>query len=153
MNFKYLILILGIGFFTTTASAQKYGSRISVDGRWEGKITQDDGGVQSEYYMEIDVKQKGSKVEGYAYVSFEDHYARMKFKGRVRGGIMVMLEEYEITEKTDLGENWDWCLKKMQLVVKYKDDKMYLEGYWNGVSQYGACIPGKVFLEKPEDRA
>ncbi len=78
-------------------------------------------------------------------------YAVMEFKGKLRGNLMVMLDETRIIDHKKT-EDMEWCIKKMQLMVKYKDDKLHLDGFWSGSSVIGPCIPGKITLTKAVPR-
>lgn len=126
--------------------------KVNVSGEWKGKITQNEGGYRSEYHFEIYLIQTGNKVRGRSYVYVDDVFAIMDLKGEIKGGSMLHLEESKIVDFRKI-EDGEWCLKRSQLLIKYKDGKLHLNGYWQGESILGSCIPGKITLTKEKPRA
>lgn len=149
----FFTTILLSAFFFLDLGAQNTTGKINVSGEWRGKITQNEGGYRSEYIFELYLVQTGNKVRGRSYVYVDDLYAIMDLKGEIKGGSMLYIEETRIVDFLEI-EDGEWCIKESQLLIKYKDGKLHLNGYWQGKSlKEGPCIPGKISLSKKKPRA
>ncbi|MBK7870289.1 MAG: hypothetical protein IPJ74_06160 [Saprospiraceae bacterium] len=146
MRFLFLFLfscILTVGF------SQK---DIDLSGCWRGKITQDQGGFRPEYGMELYLTQKGNQITGRSFVYFDKYYAEMELEGQVLGNKIIQFRETKVSafKKVDTME---WCVKQAVLTLIKSGNPWKLEGAWNGATQFGPCIPGKIFLKKSIPRA
>ncbi len=146
---KKKIIYLTFLFFVLVFSsyAQNTNSKNKLTGEWKGKITQNEGGIREEYNFELYLVQNGNKITGRSYAYFDDVYVIIELKGSAKSGTVVLLEELKIVEHRKY-ENMEWCIKKMQLIHKYEGDEAKLEGFWQGKSAAGECIPGKIYLTK-----
>ncbi|MEM6963869.1 MAG: hypothetical protein AAF573_03820 [Bacteroidota bacterium] len=144
---KELLCILLFFFFSCYAFGQK-----DLSGLWVGKVTQEEGGYAPSYTFEIFIKHEGNKIEGRSYVFVDQIYASFEMSGSIHSGIYLSLKDSELLDNK-VNEGMEWCLKKYQLVLKVKDGKYHLEGFWQGKTSFSTCIPGKVFLEKKVPRA
>ncbi|MEO1628416.1 MAG: hypothetical protein AAFV25_24935, partial [Bacteroidota bacterium] len=50
-------------------------------------------------------------------------------------------------------DGMEWCDKRYQLVLKREEDDWVIEGYWQGDTNFSACVPGRIFLRKTSPRA
>ncbi len=132
--------------------AQKKLKKINLSGKWEGRITQNEGGFKTDYSIIMTLEQKGTSITGESYVFVDDMNATMEVKGVLRGGMLFKYEETKIKDFTKL-EDMEWCLKNGQLIFKQDGNVLKLEGFWQGASSDGPCIPGEVFLTKVTPRA
>ncbi len=149
---RYILLTALCSLLFLSVGAQNKNSKMDVTGQWKGKITQNEGGYKTSYEFEIYLTQKGNEVTGRSYVFIDDIFAIMELKGKVKGGKVLLLEETRIVDHKK-HEDMEWCIKKAQLLLKKKDDQHKLEGFWQGKSVIGECVPGKIFLEKEIPKA
>ncbi len=128
-------------------------SQSRYDGIWQGVVTQEsDAGTTSEFQIEIRIYKVGKKLTGHSTVHWGDKFAKMDLKGTIDRSVVVELSEGSILDKSEI-PGYDWCLKNMHLVLKEKDNKtLILEGFWEGKSQFGGCVPGKIYVEKQTPR-
>ena len=145
-RFAQLVFLLFLPMFLLSQS--------KFDGLWEGVVTQEnDGGTTSEFKIEIRIYKVGKKIKGYSKVQWGDKFAKMDINGTIERSVLVEITEDSIVDKSEI-PGYDWCLKKMHLVLKEKDNKtLILEGVWEGKSQFGGCVPGKILVEKQTPRA
>lgn len=127
----------------------------NIAGHWEGTITRDEGGgKRTSFAMELDVVQKGKKVSGLSYVSYEDgvkkYAAQMEVTGKLNGTYFKYLET-KIVKADSIPDN-EWCVKKADLIFRIQKDKPTLEGIWEGTTNVGKCTPGRIFLQKKPPR-
>jgi hypothetical protein len=149
---KYLyITILSLCLFFN-ANAQSKVGKSNIGGQWKGTVTQNDGGYKSSYSFELYLTQRGNTVTGRSYVFIEDIFAVIELKGTVKSGKLIFIEETIILDHRKY-EDMEWCVKKMQLVLTYEGDELKLDGYWQGKSPEGDCIPGEIHLKKEVPRA
>lgn len=141
-----------IFLFGNISLAQKKEKALDISGRWEGRITQKEGGYKADYSIVLTLYQKGTKITGQSFVYVDDISATMEIEGKLRAGVLFQYKETKLTDFTKL-EHMEWCLKNGQLIFKQEGNKLKLEGYWQGESPDGPCIPGEVFLEKVTPRA
>jgi hypothetical protein len=149
---KYLYVIIFSFAFFINVTAQKKKEKSNISGQWEGVVTQDEGGYKSEYTFELYLTQSGNKITGRSYVFIDEIFAVMELKGTIKSGKLLFLEETKVLDHRKY-EDMEWCIKKMQLVFSYENDELKLDGYWQGKSPEGDCIPGKIYLKKEVPRA
>lgn len=124
-----------------------------LNGRWEGIITQNEGGYSPEYPFELYLTVREGKVTGRSYVFIDDIFVIMEFSGKVLSNKMLILEESRIVDHRKT-KGLEWCMKKMQLILKEEEPgQLILEGFWSGDSVNGPCIPGKIIVRQQIDRA
>ena len=124
----------------------------SIDGFWEGTITQDENGNRVNYKIEMTLVQKGNKVTGRSKVYFEEIYAVMTLEGEFSGKTFFKYHETEILDYK-VRPNLEWCIKKAELILKKEGNSWLLEGLWEGTTSSGDCVPGRVYLKKGLIRA
>jgi hypothetical protein len=131
-----------------------YGQNSKIDGEWKGIITNvDKSGNVTEFQIELRIYKNGKKITGKSTVHWKDKYAQMEIIGKIERGVMLELVEDSVVKKSEMPEGYDWCMKRMTLILKEKDTKtLILEGIWEGKSKYGGCDPGKITLEKQTPR-
>ena len=117
-----------------------------VSGNWVGIITQKEGGYRSKYKFELFLFQNGDEISGRSYVYVDDIYAEMILKGKIEEDLLTFYET-KIIEFKEF-EGMEWCIKNGKLRLLKSGNNWKLEGLWEGVTSFGACIPGKVFLQK-----
>ncbi len=125
----------------------------NLSGTWEGVITQDKGGILSEYTFKIFLTaNKNNQVKGTAFVKADelDIYAIMSFKGKFDGEY-INIQEDEILREKRIDDIF-WCIKDYTLKLVAGSNKLQLEGRWRGYTHTGACIPGEIYLTKAEPR-
>jgi len=127
-------------------------AQTNISGTWKGIITQNEGGYRSTYDMELVLKQDGNRVTGQSIVRVDDIYASMNLEGEITAGGYFRFLETAIVESKKV-ENLEWCIKQGQLLIKFEKDEWKLEGFWQGATSFGPCIPGKIFLKKMVPRA
>jgi hypothetical protein len=129
--------------------------KIDISGHWEGTITRDEGGGKRTIYnMDLDINQKGKSLDGISYVHFDDgtkqYHAKMEVSGKISGSYVKYLETKLL--RADSIPNAEWCVKKADLIHRIKDTQPTLEGIWEGVTNMGGCVPGRIFLQKKPPR-
>ncbi len=152
ITIKYLFILIFSFFFLGNVAAQKKGGSMDVTGLWKGTLTQNAGGFKSEYSFELYLIQKKGKIRGRSYFYVDDVFATIELSGTIKGGKIVILNESEIVDYHKY-EDMEICLKNLQLTVSYDGKKLQLNGFWDGKSVLGDCIPGKIFLTKQVPRA
>lgn len=142
MNSYCTIIALLICCSPLALSAQS-----NISGSWKGSITQNEGGYRTDYSFEMYFQQKGKKITGRSYVYVDNIYAEMELTGQWIDANQIQFSESKVTRAKKV-DNMDWCIKSGTLKLIKTDNKWRLEGNWSGVSSYGVCIPGKIFLHK-----
>lgn len=127
-------------------------AQTNLSGTWKGIITQDEGGYRSTYDFELVIKQDGNKISGKSYVRIDDIFAVMELEGEFSGGVIFRFQETAIIDSKKF-EGLEWCVKRGQLLFKQDKEGLKLEGFWQGVTEFSTCIPGKIFLKKANPRA
>ncbi len=145
---RLLLYILAF-FLCSSLYAQQ---QINISGKWVGKITQQEGGYASDYDMELVLYQEGENIKGKSYFYIDDIYAILEITGGFKSNILFYFKEIKILDAATK-ESLEWCIKKGQLLLKKDGDTLKLEGFWQGNSEAGPCIPGKIFLKKEVERA
>lgn len=151
IHLKHVLLkVMLLGFFAMFvqfAAAQK-----KVSGLWEGKLTQNEGSLWTEYNFKIMISQNKKDLTGECSVVVDKIYANMEFAGKIDGN-KVHLEEKTLLKHTER-EDLEWCLKVIDLTFTVKNNTEVLEGTWTGRTKQGTvCIPGKIYLKKGIIRA
>jgi hypothetical protein len=123
-----------------------------LTGKWVGTFTQDKGGQRVDFEAVIFFEQKGNVVTGKSLVYDGDIHAEMKLTGKLLSGKLLKYQETSIA-KQETRPQMEWCIKKCDLSLKYTGTEWVLEGLWEGVTSFGNCVPGRVFLRKPSPRA
>jgi hypothetical protein len=141
---------------TTPFSTKKPLEKIDISGHWEGTITRDEGGgKRTTYTMDLDISQKGKALNGISYVHYDDgtkqYHAKMAMEGKIIGSYVKYLETKML--QADSIPNAEWCVKKADLIHRIKETQPTLEGIWEGVTNMGGCVPGRIFLQKKPPRA
>lgn len=159
MNFITLIFSLFSIFAHPTPETRVKKSssvdKIDITGHWEGTITRDEGGgKRTTYAMDLDIYQKGKALNGISYVHFDDgtrqFHAKMEVEGKINGSYIKYIETKLL--RADSIPNAEWCVKKADLIHRIKDTQPTLEGIWEGVTNMGGCVPGRIFLQKKPPR-
>ena len=123
----------------------------SVAGTWKGHLIQKLGTHSAAYEFEIYLIQKGNIVQGRSYIMVDDKTATMEIIGELHGGIYLQLVETKIIY-SDSQLGMEWCLKKLNLLLKKEKNKWTLAGLWDGKTSFSDCGPGKIKLKKIQPR-
>jgi hypothetical protein len=151
------ILILSIYFKvdhispTRLSKGQIFSDKVNITGHWEGTLTRDEGGgKRTSFPMQLDVLQKKKEITGISYVGFENegkkYYAKFDLEGKINSNYFKFLESKILN--ADSIPQAAWCIKKGELIYRKPKSVETLEGIWEGVSSFGSCMPGRIFLEK-----
>ncbi|MFZ2900759.1 MAG: hypothetical protein WA004_19150 [Saprospiraceae bacterium] len=146
LTIKYGLICLALSFPLLLAG------QINLSGTWKGIITQDEGGYRSTYDFELVIKQDGNKITGRSFVKIDDIFATMELEGEFSGGVIFRFQETAIVDSKKF-DGLEWCVKRGQLLFKQDKEGWKLEGFWQGVTEFTTCIPGKIFLKKANPRA
>jgi len=148
MNLRFLLLLVLL-FFTFPLLAQ---AESTWTGRWEGVLTQNEGGFVPEYKMILLLSQDGGQITGYAEVWYgKDVYVKTEVNGTILNNFFIQLQDGHTLNKKDLKDQ-AYCLKTYQLVPAKKGKKERLTGKWQGKTDIGKCIPGSIILERKSSR-
>lgn len=142
-----ILLFLGGMLCLSTGATQN-----NLNGCWRGVITQDEGGYRPEYSMELHLKQEGTKITGRSFVYFDKVYAEMQLEGALVGGKILQLKETKILASKKV-DGMEWCIKQAVLSLVKTGTTWRLEGAWEGATEFGPCIPGRITLKKAIPRA
>lgn len=137
---KQLCLLI----FVLTFAGSLYGQHI-LDGRWVGIVTQNEGGYREKYDIIMELKVEGTRVTGRSYCWVDEIYVDMSIEGELLEGKFLKIEDLKILD-SKVVDNLQWCMKDYQLIYKKTTDA--LDGFWQGVTAFGPCIPGKVHLRR-----
>ncbi len=156
MYWRYLIslaLILGtFHWFPAALYAQEKTSLQNISGHWKGIITQEEGGYRTEYKFELFIRIKDNKIVGRSYVFVEDLNAEMEITGAIRNNSEIYLRDIKIIGHRE-HPGMEWCLRQLFLSYQVENEKITLEGRWQGKTSFSTCTPGKVKLTKVDPRA
>jgi hypothetical protein len=122
-----------------------------LSGVWEGVFTQK-GGYKEEYKVTINIRQKGSKINGTTLAFIDDLSATLNFEGEISKGKYVSFKELDFLKSDNLGDKKAWCKKSVALQIKRIKNEIILEGIWAGKSAFGDCQPGTVIMRKVPER-
>lgn len=137
-----ILFFLGGMLCLSTSAAQN-----NLNGCWRGVITQDEGGYRPEYSMELHLEQEGTKITGRSFVYFDKVYAEMQLEGVLVGGKILQLKETKILASRKV-DGMEWCIKQAVLSLVKTGTTWRLEGAWEGATEFGPCIPGRIILKK-----
>jgi len=122
----------------------------TLEGKWSGSLSQSDRDYG--FFFELDLMaDKG----GTSYIVSEGNGggARMRLQWSFdEGRQRLSFRESEVMQKDD--PRWPWCIKTGTLVYRREDNRLVLEGDWEGYieghdMESGACASGGLYLEKP----
>ena len=136
---KRSLLLLFLSLCWMTSFAQ------DISGKWKGNLTQGPGGFASEYYFEMNLKQKENIISGTSFISYNGN----QFSGlmSVRGtfdGTYFYYEDIKILSQKGMTDSTAWCIKKCRFALKKIGDNYELSGNWTGQTAFGYCTPGTV---------
>ena len=114
-------------------------------GQWLGKLTQEQGGYREDYDFELYLVITNGKITGRTYVYAPNVLGVLSFSGQQRGAVLYLKEEELLVSRKP--SDLSWCFKTMQLRAVKREGDWYLEGPWQGTSDYGVCIPGWLSLK------
>jgi hypothetical protein len=125
--------------------------KITITGHWEGTLTRDEGGgKRTTYSMQLDLLERKKEITGTSYINYEveekTYYAKFEVQGKMSGTYFKFNESKIIN--ADSIPQAAWCIKKGELIYRKPKNIETLEGIWEGVSTLGACMPGRIFLER-----
>ncbi|MBL7816214.1 MAG: hypothetical protein JNL70_14440 [Saprospiraceae bacterium] len=139
-----------------TEISTKSTDKTDISGFWEGTISRDEGyGKRVMFDIEVIFTQKGKDITGISIVrATEDkktYSAKMEFVGKLKG-TYLKYEETKIVSADKIPDA-DWCIKKVELILKMTHNVPTLEGMWEGVTgDKKSCIPGRVTLKRKPPR-
>lgn len=126
---------------------------LDLSGRWEGTLTQEEGGVFPDYKMVLVLypAEKGI-YRGYSEVWRGDYiYVKTEVEGALIQDFFMQMEDKLVIQSKEV-EGQIYCTKNYQLIFKKRSKKMILQGKWQGNTHNGPCVPGEVKLEKKVSR-
>ncbi len=109
-------------------------------------------GYRQSYSLQLIISEKDGVVSGYSYISVDDIYAKTVIKGKLSNNLLFTAKDMSI-EEDEVGVGMEWCIKNYVLILKKEDNVWKLEGHWDGKTSFSTCTPGRVFLEKVDERA
>ncbi len=115
-------------------------------GKWTGLLRQDPGAYSEKYYFEMELLQKGNKIEGQSSIFINQFFGKMEVRGEIQGDTLLFEELRMIDEQMETG--YEWCLKKGMLILEKGDVKAYLKGDWSGEISVGPCEPGTIEVSR-----
>lgn len=147
--FRILFLFLSIIMGIPPLAAQTI---TPWTGRWEGVLTQDEGGVVPEYKMILVLSEVNDGLTGYAEVWYGDNiYIKTAVTGTILNNFFIQLEDGHILNKKELKDQ-EYCQKTYQLVPGNGGKWDQLSGKWQGTTAFGKCVPGSVRLVRKTSR-
>lgn len=135
-----------------TTTSQLLAQHAVFVGKWEGKLTQNEGGYRQEYSFVLQVESRGDVLRGTSFVRVEAIFAEMDWVGFVADGNVLHFRE-ERLRRAHKPRELEWCYKSSQLKLVRRPDALYLEGPWQGTSETGICIPGWIVIRKQIPKA
>ncbi len=139
-----------------TETLKSTAKTLDISGFWEGTITRDEGyGRRVNFDIEIIFTQKGNDITGISIVRAKadnkTYSAKMELGGKLKGTYLKYVESKILM--ADVIPDADWCIKKVELIYKTKDNVPSLEGIWEGVTGSNKnCIPGRLTLKRKPPR-
>jgi hypothetical protein len=139
-------------FFTIPIYAQQ-----SINGRWVGTITQTGANkVASSYYFELNIRQDSTHKQitgtSYSYLrNSEGKYAlKATLQGSFKDNTLIFNELSAIEYENTIAKKSDYCVKNATLNFVAKENKLILEGQWQGNEHKSVnpCAGGTILLEK-----
>jgi hypothetical protein len=144
-----LFLLIYLSFLTPLpVSAQATTLSQDLSGVWQGKLSQEVGGLYREYDFKLELKQMGNVIQGISRISADGYSANMSLEGTLNGNFVEFKEIKIIDQK--IRKNAFWCLKKGLLMLSLQNGYEYLQGNWQGWSKEGSCTPGKLWVSRPQ---
>ncbi|MCP4437646.1 MAG: hypothetical protein GY810_01765 [Aureispira sp.] len=154
-----LVILLGVFCFISLGLSAQLSELEQVaahelKGKWVGKLTQESGGIASEYSFEMFITIEENKISGYSTIEVNGLKGKLSLNGTV-DGLHLHLQELKLTSKDLAAREASWCIKIMELNFGFKRGKFRLEGPWKGRSNKfkSKCSPGKIYLKKEAIRA
>lgn len=140
---KFFLLLLSF-FLSQNIQSQ------TLTGLWQGKLSQESGGVLESYYFELQLLSQNNSIKGLSFIAISTN-SQKKGKMRIEGIIknkVLYFEEFELPRiETELANRSSFCQKKGQLKYSVEGMQKKLEGDWEGrIDNYGKCKPGKISL-------
>lgn len=121
---------------------------LPLTGRWEGVLTQDEGGVLPEYKFVLVLQSDGRRITGFSEVWFASEiYIKHSIEGTISQGFFLEINDGIVLNKKELKDK-TYCLKTYQLVLSRAGDTWELKGRWQGTTPIGACVPGRIHLTR-----
>ena len=122
----------------------------TLTGLWQGKLTQESGGILENYYFEMQLVHQKDSVKGLSFVAVSQN-SQTKGKMRIQGTFRdksFYFEEFDLLQpKGTLTKRSSFCQKKATLKYIKGKQQNKLEGNWEGkVESYGNCSPGKISM-------
>lgn len=129
--------------------------KILLSGHWEGTITRDEGNAKRTVFtMSLDITEGKNGISGVSIVGYTEggqtYSAKMAFTGKRKKNYLQYVETNILS--SDNIPNSEWCIKQVDLRISMQDGKATLEGYWEGITSFGPCQPGRIFLQKAVPR-
>lgn len=153
MNIAWLaISALVIQFFSLSPYNNSSEAFPSFNGKWEGTLTQQEGGYKRNYDFHLEIKMEGNKIIGRSHVEVDQVFAEMKIKGRILNNRTFEFSEVQVMDMQKRN-GMDWCFKHCVLRLEKIGSSWRLTGKWSGFSSYGPCTPGQIFLRKRRPKA
>ncbi len=142
----FLTTLLCFSFFIVNAQR--------VDGTWEGTITLERPGPQTEHKFQLVLKRDGRKVKGTAYIFYEDQPVAMDLSGEYFSDRSMRLFNHEVlypTQQTDKEKH----IRKYQIMYTRSVWGDKIEGYWQEKNDpiFAKYRKGRVYLKRKEDIA
>lgn len=149
--FRLHMLGLCLLFLISKGISQELG--LDLSGRWEGTLTQEEGGVFPDYKMVLVLypAEKGI-YRGYSEVWRGEYiYVKTEVEGSLIQDFFMQMEDKLVIQSKEV-EGQIYCSKNYQLIFKKRSKKMILQGKWQGTTHNGPCVPGEVKLQKKVSR-
>jgi hypothetical protein len=124
MKAGLLLLLLMAG---KTLDAQQ------LTGFWKGTLSQEAGGCFPEYFLELQIEQKGSSISGISYDYYNTStYARLNFTGSFNENNqqLKLVEKKILTFRVP--DDCTPCIKTYNLQYKKEGVEEFLVGSWKG---------------------
>jgi hypothetical protein len=138
----YNLCLLICSLLAFNSYAQKIG------GEWNGIITQEEGGLASQYYFSLFIVQNGENITGFTKVElYKDKkrvfFARKKIIGTFKDKTLFF-KEIEIVEE-EMYTMSNICLIQAKLKFTWDKSALCFKGTWGGLTKDGtSCAPGKI---------
>ncbi len=143
-----------LSFIFLVSTAQPFGplDTLPLTGRWEGVLTQDEGGVLPEYKFVLVLQSDGHQITGFSEVWFASEiYIKHSIEGSISQGFFLEIKDGIVLNKKELKDK-TYCLKTYQLVLSRSGDAWVLKGRWQGTTPIGPCVPGRIHLTRRAGR-
>ena len=139
-----LFLVIICFFLIQTVHSQ------TLTGLWQGKLTQESGGVLENYYFEMQLVMEADSVKGFSLISVSANSptkGKMAIQGTFKDKLFYFEESKLAPQKGELTIRSSFCQKKASLNYFQGKEQNKLEGSWEGkIDSYGNCSPGKISL-------